>query len=111
MNPFTEEASKRQGDTSEEYLKWKFSKEGGKKGLYWEYKPVSTENSLVMIKFLYCEIFRMTIFCVEERPHTTLTLIIHVIVHARNFNQTAENPRYSIGSNTRLCCLLPAAQC
>jgi hypothetical protein len=42
----------RHGDTSEEYLKWKFSKEGGKMGLYLEYKPVSTENSLVMIKFI-----------------------------------------------------------
>jgi hypothetical protein len=48
MNPFTEEASKRQGDTSEEYLKWKFSKEGGKKGLYLEYKPVSTEKLVMM---------------------------------------------------------------
>jgi hypothetical protein len=59
MNPFTEETSKWQGDTSEEYLKWKFSKEGGKKGLYLEYRPVSTENSLVMIKFKfsYCEIY------------------------------------------------------
>ena len=50
--PLTEEVSelsKRKVDTSEEYLKWKFGKEAGKKGLYFEYKPVSTENSLVII--------------------------------------------------------------
>ena len=47
-NPFAEEASKRKADTSEEYLKWKFSKVEGKKGLYFEYKAVPTENTLVI---------------------------------------------------------------
>ena len=58
INPLTEEVSelsKRKVDTSEEYLKWKFSKEVGKKGLYFEYKPVSTENSLVIILVYICE--------------------------------------------------------
>ena len=52
VNPFAEEASepsKRKVDTSEEYLKWKFSKAEGKRGLYFEYKAVSTENTLVII--------------------------------------------------------------
>ena len=54
INPlliFAEEASKpskRKVDTSEEYLKWKFSKLEGKKGVYFEYKPVSTEVTLVI---------------------------------------------------------------
>ena len=38
----TSKPSKREVDTSEEYLKWKFSKLKGKKGLYFEYKAVST---------------------------------------------------------------------
>ena len=41
--------TKRKVDTSEKYLKWKFSKEKGKRGLYFEYKAVPKENSLVMI--------------------------------------------------------------
>ena len=51
INPFAEEASKpskRKVDTQEEYLKWKFSKIKGTKGLYFEYKAVSTENKLVI---------------------------------------------------------------
>ena len=45
---FVEDISKRKLDTSEQYLKWKFSKQKGKKGLYFEYKSIPTENSLVM---------------------------------------------------------------
>ena len=53
INSFAEEnsgPSKRKVDTDmpEEYLKWKFSKVKGKKGLYFEYKAVSTENTLVI---------------------------------------------------------------
>ena len=51
INPFAEEASepsKRKVDTPEEHLKWKFSKVKGKNGLYFEYKAVSTKNTLVI---------------------------------------------------------------
>ena len=50
INPFTEEAfkpSKRTVDTPEEYLRWNFGKVKGKKGLYLEYKAVSTENLVI----------------------------------------------------------------
>ena len=53
INPSAEEASKlskRKVDTSDEYLKWTFSKLERTKGLYSEYKAVSTENTLV----IYC---------------------------------------------------------
>ena len=39
--------SKVRTDTSDEYLKWKFSKEKGKKGLYFEYKPIPSKRTLV----------------------------------------------------------------
>ena len=51
INPLAEEASKpskRKVDTSDEYLKWKFSKVEGKKGVYSEYKAVPTVNTLVI---------------------------------------------------------------
>ena len=45
----TPKPSRRKVDASEEYLKWKFSKVKGKKGLYFEYKPLPKENLLVML--------------------------------------------------------------
>ena len=41
--------SKTRTDTSDEYLKWTFSKEKGKKGLYFEYKPIPSESTLVSL--------------------------------------------------------------
>jgi hypothetical protein len=112
MNPFTEEAS---GTRLRSTSSGSSAKKVERIGFYSEYKPVSTENSLVMVrlnfKLSYCKIFWMTIFCVEERPRTTSTFM-----HAHNldlkyiFNQTTENPRYSVGSDTQVCCLLAAAQ-
>ena len=76
INLFAEETSERSKrkvdiDTPEEYLKWKFSKVKGKRGLYFEYKAVSTENTLVIPyiwKFSCYETFVSQIF-VGITPH------------------------------------------
>ena len=81
--------SKRKADTSEEYLKWKFSKDKGKKGLYFEYKAVPTEKPLVNVI-----VFKLT----------TVFVIVWL------WNWTAENPWYSVGCCTWLCRLLSTAQ-
>ena len=55
--PFEPSDSKRKVGTPDEYLKWKFGKVKGKKGLYSEYKAVSTKNTLVIIVDLEISVF------------------------------------------------------
>ena len=65
-------ATKRLTDTSEEYLKWRFSKEkepknGDKRGLYFEYRELPLDQPLVRICDMEVIIFNKCNFFILDK--------------------------------------------